>query len=429
MFSPAQSKAPTPSEQAQKADNVDKPKTERSKLAEDLTQLQEAYGIASHATFVKHPDSDTSSLVDYNPLKFSSFRVFCVRQGTILQDPILISEQLLITCIFFMCALPVYYYFKHETSDVSGGGLKTDASVSSWLREQEGKMRAFAMIMTTLAAFLLSFYTSIAVARWWTMRTGGIGTIKAVTVDLEMLLYQGVTRQEEVLSAVRRYGRASLMLIFLWRQKHMSEGEIRDALVKKDLTKEGDIWLLTDDEVTQLLKWKHCLHETIWAWQAGIVQMLYNEGKIKSDQLYSLLLQKCTEGRAAAQLIHTHLAVRVPMQYVHLLGILVKMHNTVLAAIMGLLFGAAVRQGQTIICVQLFGRTLILPFLFNAILLINAELSDPFNGSSTDFPGVIYQDTINKDCKGIMDATDNMPQWLRDRYETSSESTGVHKFV
>jgi hypothetical protein len=393
-----------------------KPMTERSHLAQNWALLQEAYGSASHATYVKHADADHAVVTDYDPMKLSSFRVCCARHGTIMTDPVLLSEQFLVTLIFVMAALPVYIYFREDAA-VS----KHDASVKTFIREQEGKMRAFAMIMTTLAAFLLSFYTSVVVGRWWTMRTAGVGAIKASTVDLELLLYQGVTRQKEVLSAVRRYGRASLMLIFLWRQTKMTEAELRAALVREE-TSEGEVWLLTDDEVEQLLKWKHCLHETIWAWQAGIVQTLYNEGKIKSDQLYKMLLEKCTEGRAAAQCVHTHLAVRVPMQYVHLLGTLVKMHNFVLAAIMGLLFGAAVRQRQLIIMVQLFGRTLILPFLFNAILLMNVDLADPFNGSETDFPGIIYQDTINKDCKGIMDATDNMPKWLHDRYEKSAGS-------
>jgi len=155
--------------------------------------------------------------------------------------------------------------------------------------------------------------------------------------------------------------------------------------------------------------------------------MLYKEGKIKSDQLFQMLLQKCTEGRAAVQLVHTHLAVRVPMQYVHLLGLLVKMHNFVLAVIMGLLFGAAVRNGEIIICVQLFGRTLILPFLFNAILLINAELSDPFDGSESDFPGAIYQDALEKDCNGMIGATQNMPAWLTKRYDVPSAKPVVAK--
>merc|ERR1719353_1513305 len=152
------------------------------------------------------------------------------------------------------------------------------------------------------------------------------------------------------------------------------------------------------------------LHEKIWAWQMAIVNKMYQEGKIKSDQLYSILLQKVLDGRAAVQLVHTHLAVRVPMQYVHLLGLLVKMHNFVLAVIMGVLFGAAARQGQTILCVQLVARIFILPFLFNAILLINCDLADPFNGSEGDFPGDVYQVAIGKDCEAMIGATDNFPQ-------------------
>merc|ERR1719487_2963419 len=98
------------------------------------------------------------------------------------------------------------------------------------------------------------------------------------------------------------------MLVFFWRRNQLSQ-------IKEQLVGRG---LLEEHEVDKLLKWNHCLHETIWAWQAGIVTMLHKEGKIKSDQLLSLLLQRCSDGRSA---------VRIPMQYVHLLGLLVKMHN------------------------------------------------------------------------------------------------------
>jgi len=377
-------------------------------VSENIEQIYASYGLGSHATFVRPPHAKADYLVDYEPRKFSSFRVFFLSRGTILKDPVLLTEQLIITIIFVGCAAPVYFWFK-SAMDQEAKVFKTDPNVSlrHWLADQESKMRAFAMIMTTLAAFLLSFYTSMAVTRWWAMRTSGIGGIKAATVDLELLLYQNVTQEEQVLGAVRRYGRASLMLIFLWRQHSLDK--MTDELTKYDL--------LTNHECEQLLKWNHCLHETIWAWQSGIVAMLHKEGKIKSDQLYSLLLTKCTEGRAAVQCVHTHLAVRIPMQYVHLLGLLVKMHNLVLAVIMGLLFGAALRNGEIIICVQLFGRTLILPFLFNAILLINAELADPFDGNESDFPGPIYQAAIEKDSCGMISATQNMPDWLMKRYD------------
>jgi len=103
------------------------------------------------------------------------------------------------------------------------------------------------------------------------------------------------------------------------------------------------------------------------------------------------------------------------MQYVHLLGMLVKVHNLILAVIMGFLFGAAVRNQEIIICLQLAGRTLILPLLFNAILLINAELSDPFDGHPTDFPGNALSAGLEKDANSLVKAYHNMPEWMARR--------------
>lgn len=374
--------------------------TESTALADSLQTLKDAYGTDCHAKLATLDGEE--HLVDYEPLKLSSFRVCCSVKVTILKDPVLFVEQLMLTILFFLSAAPVWFLFKADFSDRRG-----DISLRSFLDNQEGKMRAFAQIMTNLAAFLLSFYTSVSVTRWWVMRTGGIGGIKAAAVDLEWLLMQNVTEDEKVLSSVRRYARASLMLIFLWRQ-NKSNQEKKDYLVAHDLmsAEECDKLMLPPD---------HCLHEKIWVWQASIVSVLYQEGKCKSDQLYNLLIEKCLDGRAAVQLIHTHLAVRVPLQYVHLLGLLVKMHNFVCALIMGVLFGAAARSSEIIICIQLFARTLILPFLFNAILLINAELADPFNGGETDLPGPVYEKRLEEDCKGFVVATQTMPDWLAAR--------------
>jgi hypothetical protein len=362
---------------------------ERSSLCEDWNA---AYGASPHGTFTKCPQTNQEYLTDYEPMKLSSLRIFFLARGTIFQSPILVMEQLLLTLVFVGCALPVYIYFKTETH--------TEVKLSRFISQQENKMRAFASIMTGLAAFLLSFYTSITVGRWWTMRAQGIGALKAAVVDLNMLLYQCVTQNSTILDAVARYGRASLLLIFMWRKKEL------DNL--KAILGPQRYAILTDDEC-DLLANSHCRHETIWAWQTGIVTKLKDEGKIKSDQLFIMLLQKCTAGRAAVQCIHTHLAVKIPMQYVHLLGLLVKMHNLVLSVIMGLLFGAAVRQRHYILCVQLFARTLILPFLFNAILLINCDLGDPFSGDESDFPGEIYQASLGKDCEGLLAVSKSMP--------------------
>lgn len=373
----------------------------------DVDHLADAYGSTPGAIFAKDRKMDDREVIqDYDPLKFSTFKVLCSLKGTIMEDPVLLVEQMLITILFLAFALPVYIFFKQDMAADRKGAI----DVREWLNNQETKMRAFAKIMTGLAAFLLSFYTSTSVARWWTIRTEGVGGIKSATMDLTMFISQFCTREEKVLSAIRRYSRASLMLVFLWRR-----GQIADPnVLKKQLLGRE---LLDEAEVDKLLMWNHGLHETIWAWQTGIVTMLQREGKIKSEQLYSLLLERCSDGRQAVQCIHTHCAVRIPMQYVHLLGLLVKMHNMVLSIIMGILFGAALRDHEVIICCQLFGRTCLLPFLFNAILLINAKLQDPFEGNMADFPCTVYEKGLENDGRAFVESSANLPAWMERRFQ------------
>jgi hypothetical protein len=385
---------------------------ERKRLAHAAEQVwSESYGCGSHAKFADNEDdSGGYAITDYTPDKLSTIRVFCVVKGTVLTNIVLFFEQLLITSVFAIAAVTVYNLFQDKV-EMETDNPREAHSLNHWLMRQEPKMRQFAAIMTTLAAFLLTFYTTMSVNRWWTIRTQGVGGIKAATVALVWTVHQICPQDSDVLDAISRYGRASLKLIFIWRRSEKITPETLQPLEEKKL--------LTAEEVKCLLEWNHCLHETIWAWQMGIVRMMQSEGRIPNDQMLRKLIQYVEAGRQAVQVVHTHVAVKIPMQYVHLLGLLVKMHNFVLALIMGILFGAAYRGGEWLICAQLFGRTLILPFLFNAILLINAELSDPFDGGISDFPDGGYLGNLGKDCQGILDASQKLPSWIADRKEKS----------
>jgi len=378
-------------------------------MDQHINHIKKAYSSQSHCKIVQCLPKNGklgSVVADYEPLKFSTMRVFSAIKGTILQDYVLFMEQGIITLIFLAAAIPVYIYFNKEVESVGSGGH----SMRRWLDSQEGRMREFAMILMVLASLLLSFYTAMAVARWWAIRAAGVGGIKAAAMELEMLISQTVTQEAQVLDAIRRYARASLFLVFLWRRQSMDE-------MQEQCVNQG---LLTDQEARALLgtpeaPWNHVLHETIWSWQSAIICTLYREGKIHSDQLLRTLLERCSDGRKAIQCIHTHLAVKIPMQYVHLLCFLVKMHNFILAVIMGSLFGTAVRNSEIIICAQLAGRTLILPLLFNAILLINAELADPFDGGPTDFPCLAYSKALEMDGSSFVKASQNRPDWMARR--------------
>merc|ERR1719389_675169 len=101
--------------------------SEKKAIVDDVGDLQVAYGTdgRSHATWVKTPHSDLACLTDYEPLMFSSFRVCFIRRGTIMESPVLVTEQIILFVLFFAVALPVWYFFKEDVSELKGGKDET----------------------------------------------------------------------------------------------------------------------------------------------------------------------------------------------------------------------------------------------------------------------------------------------------------------
>lgn len=365
------------------------------------TELREAYGGASHCKF------ENGVVVDYEPYKMASLRTLCMCKGTVLVDPVLLFEQVILTGIFLLAAVPLYAL---QSDQISWGDKESRVYHYEKLVEQEGPIRKFSMIITSLAALLLSLYTSIMIARWWTIRTQGVGAIKGAATELVLYISQFVTQDEEMLNAIQRYARASLKLIFLWRRMLIADEDV----VRADLLSNN---ILKEEEIDELFSktWNHNLYESIWCWNVSIVQTLWAEDKIKNPEMLMLLLEKCAEGRAGVALIATHLTTKVPMVYVHLLGFIVKLHNLICALLMGVLFSLAVKERNVLVCVQLFGRTLIMPFLFNAILMINSEISDPFDGQESDFPDHRYDMELKRGTDSMLEAGLHLPTWLQER--------------
>lgn len=370
----------------------------------------EAYSLKPHCS------TENGVVLDYEPYKLTSLRGLLAFEGTVLVDPVLLVEQVIYSIIFFGVGGTLYYL----QSKTLGAAKEDRRYIFDKLTEQEDLMRKFSLIITMLAAFLLSLYTGVMVGRWWTIRTQGVGAIKTAASELVMYISQFVTKDAEVLSAIQRNARASLRMIFLWRRRLMTHEQADEQAVREELVESG---ILTDEEVDLLFSpgWHKNLWESIWTWNVCIVQTLHEEGLIKSEQLLVMLLDKCSIGRNGIQVIATHLETKVPLSYVHLLGLIVKLHNLVCAVIMGVLLSVAIKERNGIIMCQLFGRTLLMPFIFNAILLINAELSDPFDGGVGDFPQEAYDKGIDTGCQSIVMAGAQLPQWLAERRERKAE--------
>ena len=57
-------------------------------------------------------------------------------------------------------------------------------------------------------------------------------------------------------------------------------------------------------------------------------------------------------------------------------------------------------------------KVFFIPLLYNAILLVNASLADPFGGEVNDFPKSKYERGIESDGLSYVQAGEHLPMWM-----------------
>merc|ERR1719271_2080488 len=102
------------------------------------------------------------------------------------------------------------------------------------------------------------------------MRSKGIARIWNACIHLTLLISHFVTQDEQVLSAIQRYARASLMLLFMERRGY---GHKVQRLVHRGV--------LTNEEAYQLHLVTHSRPQAIWSWIYAIVAKLNREGLVQ----------------------------------------------------------------------------------------------------------------------------------------------------
>lgn len=99
--------------------------------------------------------------------------LFFTLKGTVFANAALWVEQLIIIILYLGMATAVHFFEIHDESSATGAG-------------------SFADKMATLAAFLLGFYTSLTVSRWWRLRTNGVGNIWSASSQLSAVAQRAV---------------------------------------------------------------------------------------------------------------------------------------------------------------------------------------------------------------------------------------------
>lgn len=325
----------------------------------------------------------------------ATLRVFTFVEGTVLSHPILWIEQAITLSIFFTVLLGICY-------------RKPSWYTDDWAATTGSNLQSFTSMLSALAGFLLSFYIALCINRWWDMRINGIQQIQNASSELTMFLSRCVTDDPMALDAVSRYTRASLLLLVMQHKPYdHCLRELKDAKI------------LTEDELEKMCKMSN-VAESIWTWITQIIVLLHKKGKIGPGPLYCFLLGLADQGRDGAARIGSVVTTPIPLIYVHLLCLMVKIHNFLVAILMAIVAAAFYMNGRYFLLVQAIGRTFLMPIIYNAILLICETLSDPFSGDLGDFPIKDYLDQMSENAKGYRTAGENIPDWIAERKQENA---------
>jgi len=276
---------------------------------------------------------------------------------------------------------------------------------------KESSIRAFIAMFSTLIGLLLSFYTALNLNRWWAMRQG-VEQIQGACKTLTLLVSQ-LSSDSELLDSIHRYARASLYLVFASHAEGKEDSPLAMTV---------SAGLLMQEEASKIGQANPCeaatpmtQAEVVWVWLANIVTRLNDQGLTKGGPHYCALMNAVSSGSTGVTNIQAYLETPIPLGYVHLLCLMVKLHNVIITVLMALTTVMLAGGAQGIQPVGMFRtafRAFFMPFLYNAILILNMQVTDPFGGDSVDFDFNLYDRGMLASAKAYAKASRDPPDWL-----------------
>jgi|Transcript_36145 hypothetical protein len=328
----------------------------------------------------------------YNIDDLINLNVFLKFRGTVFECKQLWIETGVMAMLFWCTAAVMYYHRPPHFSLFVG---------------KEVNIRAFISMFSTLIGLLLSFYTALNLGRWWQMRLA-VQQVQEGCKTLTMYLAHGVTSDPEVLDKVQKYARCSLFLLFKLTEGGCSPRE--EALKNGFLTQEeSDALQRLNPHMTFVQA------EALWAWLANIVARLNEQGLVKGPPHYCALMKSVDQGRLGISAIQTFLETPIPMGYVHLLCFMVKLHNFILTTLMALLLALKLSHegnGEYVDIFRASFRAFFMPFLYNAILQLNAEVTNPFGDDAHDFDGDAFDTDLQAGANSLAGSAKTLPPFL-----------------
>lgn len=263
-------------------------------------------------------------------------------------------------------------------------------------------LEGLAEYMNGFCPFVLGLYISLALARWWALRTQALSSVFDAVANTAMIVACVLPNNEHraVRDMVVKWGMASIFLLVK---------AAREDPKDQDLVEKG---LLSADEVGKLEGISPDGRAMVmWAWIMRICQETFESSRGPRPHAPKLILifNQCISARNGIQCIHTYLKTQLPFAYVHLLTLLVNMNNLVVSVKCGAVFIVALANNDPQTMAYQFLGLVLVPVLYHGLLSISYVIQDPFGEDMLDFPIAAFVEYVAQCCDAVLIAQDTYP--------------------
>jgi len=258
---------------------------------------------------------------------------------------------------------------------------------------------ALAEQVNAFVPFVLALFVSLTLSRWWSLRVTALGKVFDSLANTCMIVASELNdlKWRDVRTGVMKYGMASVELLV----QAAREAEEVDALTDNDLLTDAEA-----DFIKEYDLWQRPM--VIWAWIMHVITDAMDHDKTPAASRQAVIHQ-CTAARDGMANINMYLDTQLPFAYVHLITLLVNLQNILMALKSGLTFARAVPTVDAFVMVQQVLSTIIIVFIYQALLTISYTIMDPFGDDVLDFPVKAYKAYVASIVDAMMGAGRGCP--------------------
>jgi len=365
-------------------------------MANSLFHDVEEVILDRHRKKKGHIEYFGDQIMEYDTTGLTSFSFFTYFVGTVLASP----------------SLWIKLLFLHVIAAIAG-------TISHFLINEDkielGELRDFTVGFEAVLAFFAGFYIDNVSARWWTIRSEGIGGVCKVVTDLSLVI-SGVSvapkyMMDEMRNVVTRYGLLAHSMIYLQAQEMLTKKHQEDAF--KKLETKG---LITKPEIEILMKVNRKF-AAVWGWLLSYLEGLVLE-EILPDDRFEQMAELCREGRAAAGLVLLHIDCQLPLPYVHLVCLMTNVYQFLFAVITGIVFSAGFYKDEIQVVIEQCLQFYLFCIVYQGILETVEKMTNPLGTDDIDFPQMYIRMNTQNECNSLFETSWRKP-WEKQR--TSSK--------